>query len=186
MTEPPLSAVPAEARAFQGRNAGLVTRSIAAIVDAAVVGVVLVAMYLGLNGLLFLIDPRAFTFRATNLLFSLAMAWGVTVVYLTVCWAVTGRSYGCHVMGLSVVDRRGRRPRLWTALVRAAICAFVPIGLLWCGWSRSNRSLQDLLLGTRVVYDWIPHPPAVAVPAPRSSSEDEAAAVPRDHAGGTF
>lgn len=186
MSQPPLSAVPLEARAFQGRNAGLVTRSIAAVVDSAVVGLVLVSAYLGLNGLLFMIDPRGFSFRAADLLFSLALAWGVSVLYLTACWALTGRTYGCHVMGLSVVDRRGRRPRLWTALVRAGFCAFVPIGLLWCGWSRTNRSLQDLFLGTRVVYDWIPHPTAVEVPAPRSSPEDEAAAVRRDHAGGTL
>jgi uncharacterized RDD family membrane protein YckC len=149
-----------------------------------------VAAYLGLNGLLFVIDPRGFSFRAADLLFSLALAWGVCVLYLTVCWSLTGRSYGCHVMGLSVVDRRGRRPRLWAALVRAVLCASVPVGLLWCGWSRTNRSLQDVVLGTRVVYDWIPHDSAVTVavdvPAPRSSPEDEAAAIRRDHAGGSL
>ncbi len=183
MTEPRVSAVPVEARAFQGRNAGLVTRSIAAIVDAAVVGSVLLAMYLGLNALLFLVDPRGFSFRAGDLLFSLVLAWVVAVAYLTGCWAVTGRSYGCHVMGVSVVARRGRRPRLATAFLRAAFCATVPLGLLWCAVSRTNRSLQDILLGTRVVYDWIPRPTVVpalrppAVPAPRSSPEDEAAAT---------
>ncbi|WP_200958038.1 RDD family protein [Nocardioides sp. Soil805] len=171
MTRPELSSVPVEARAFQGHAAGLVTRSIAAALDAVVVGLLMLAGYLGLNGLLFLVDPRGFTVRDPHLLLSLAVAWGVAVVYLTACWALTGRSYGCHVMGLSVLDHRGRRPHLVTALVRAAFCAFVPIGLLWCGVSRTNRSLQDLVLRTRVVYDWIPHDPEVH---PRSSQEDDA------------
>lgn len=185
MTQPHVSSVPLEARPFQGRTAGLVSRSLAAVVDLAVVATVMLATYLGLNGLLFLIDPRGFSFRATHLLLSVAVALGIAIVYLTGCWALIGRSYGCHVMGLSVVDRRGRRPRLWTALLRAVLCVVAPVGLLWCGWSRTNRSFQDVLLGTRVVYDWIPHP-VPEVPRPRSSSEDEVAPARQDDAGGSL
>ena len=57
-------------------------------------------------------------------------------------------------MGLRVLGRRGRRPHLVTALVRALACTLFPVGLLWVAVSRDNRSLQDLLLRTSVVYDW--------------------------------
>jgi hypothetical protein len=43
-----------------------------------------------------------------------------------------------------------------TALLRAAFCVFFPIGLLWCAGSRANRSVQDVVLRSSVVYDWSP------------------------------
>ena len=63
-------------------------------------------------------------------------------------------------MGLRVVDRQGRSPRLTRSLLRAVFCVLFPLGLLWCGVVRSRKSVQDLVLGTSVVYDWMPehHP----------------------------
>ena len=34
------------------------------------------------------------------------------------------------------------------------LCVVFPIGLLWCVVSEENRSVQDLLLRTSVIYDW--------------------------------
>jgi uncharacterized RDD family membrane protein YckC len=76
------------------------------------------------------------------------------VLYLAGSWHSGGRTYGCHVMGLRVVDHQGRRPNLATALVRAALYGIFPLGLLWVGISGENRSLQDLILRTSVIYDW--------------------------------
>jgi uncharacterized RDD family membrane protein YckC len=59
-------------------------------------------------------------------------------------------------MGLRVVDRRGRKPAVLVALLRAGFCVLVPVGLLWCAVSRSRSSLQDIVLRTSVVYDWRP------------------------------
>jgi hypothetical protein len=59
-------------------------------------------------------------------------------------------------MGLRVVDRRGRHPGLLVAAARAVLYVVFPIGLLWCAVSRSRRSLQDLLLLSTVIYDWLP------------------------------
>ncbi len=78
------------------------------------------------------------------------------VLYATIAWSTVGRTYGCHVMGLRVVSRRGRRVHLLVALARAVLCALFPIGLLWCAVSRTQRSVQDLLLRTTVIYDWNP------------------------------
>ena len=158
MTDGGISPVPREARPYQGETAGLVTRFIANTVDALCVGAALVAAYLGFNGFRFLVHPRGFEFTDSSLILSMAAAAVVLVVYLTAAWATTGRTYGDHLMGLRVIDRRGQRIRPLTALVRAVTYTVFPIGLLWCAASRSRRSLQDALLRTSVIYDWRPRP----------------------------
>src|SRR6478752_948929 len=98
MPEHELSAIPREARALQGRRAGVVTRALAAGVDAALVAVTLLALYLGYAGLLFLLDPRTFSFPDTQLFRSMLMAAGLMFLYLTAAWAVSGRTYGNLLM----------------------------------------------------------------------------------------
>jgi uncharacterized RDD family membrane protein YckC len=156
MSEGGVSPLPREARPYQGQRAGLVTRLVAAVIDAVVVALVLLAGYAAWAGLLFLLDPRGFSFPDTSLFRSLAAGFVVVVVYLTGAWWTSGRSYGCLVMGLRVVSWRGERLRFAGALVRAFLCALVPIGLLWVAVSRENRSAQDVFLRTSVVYDWQP------------------------------
>jgi uncharacterized RDD family membrane protein YckC len=82
--------------------------------------------------------------------------------YLAVSWMGSGRTYGNHVMGLRVVNNKGRRLHPFGAFVRAALCTIFPIGLLWVLVSGQNRSLQDLVLRTSVIYDWDVRP----LPAP--------------------
>jgi len=188
MTEPQISFVPLEARPFQGQTAGIVTRSIAAAIDATLVGACVVGTYVGFNVFLFLINPRDFSWEGSPVLLSFAVAFSYAVLYLTACWSITGRSYGCHVMGLRVVGRRGGRMHFLAAFVRAVFCTFVPIGLLWSGASRTNKSLQDIFLGTRVVYDWTSRrrtvrPLPVSLSAGPSSRRDEAGAGGPDEAG---
>jgi uncharacterized RDD family membrane protein YckC len=77
-------------------------------------------------------------------------------VYLTLSWVTTGRTYGDHLLGLRVVNARNQRLRLAGAALRAAFCMFFPIGLLYAAVSRTNRSLQDIVLRTSVIYDWGP------------------------------
>jgi uncharacterized RDD family membrane protein YckC len=156
MKEGGISPVPREARPYQGRTAGVVTRVAAGAIDAGVVAAVLLLSYCGLAVFVFLLDPRHFTFPNASLLRSLTTAFIVLVVYLTAAWWLSGRTYGDLVLGLRVLNHNGERLRLPGALLRAVFCAFVPIGLLWCAVSREKRSLQDVFLRTRVVYDWEP------------------------------
>lgn len=65
----------------------------------------------------------------------------------------TGRTYGGAVLGVRVLSAR-RRLLGRTRSLRAVACVLVPIGLLWVAISASRRSLQDLLFGSWVVYDW--------------------------------
>jgi len=151
-----ISPVPREGRPFQGQQAGLVTRLVANTVDALTVSVVLLALHVGINALMFLVSPRNFEFATASVLLSVTIALLAMLVYMTIAWSITGRTYGDHVMGLRVVGRHGDRVWPPTALVRAALCVGFPIGLLWCGVSTSRRSVQDVLLRTSVIYDWRP------------------------------
>ncbi|HEY7717206.1 MAG TPA: RDD family protein [Pedococcus sp.] len=150
------SPLPAEARPYQRHRAGVVSRAVAGAIDALLVGLVLLLGYAGFASLLFLLDPRTFSFPEPGLFFSLTAAMTVLVVYLTGSWWITGRTYGSHVMGLRVVSYNGSNLRLAGALLRALFCAFFPIGLLWAAVNRENRSLQDIVLRTSVLYDWQP------------------------------
>lgn len=156
MSEVGETPVPREARPYQGRRAGLVTRLVAAALDGAVVAAVLAAAYAGWAGLLLLLDPRNFSFPEVGVVFSLFSAFVVSVAYLTVAWSMSGRSYGDLVMGLRVVGPGGRHPHLVGAFLRAVLCVVLPVGLLWIAVSREKRSLQDVVLRTAVVYDWQP------------------------------
>ena len=156
MTGHEISPIPKEARPYQGERAGLVTRGIACVIDGLVVGAVLVGGYLGWAGLVFMVDPRSFEFPDTSFALSLFAGLMVSIVYLAGAWWLVGRSYGAHVMGIRVVGGKGQRLGLLRALARSAFCVFFPIGLFWCVISPRRRSVQDVVLWTAVVYDWMP------------------------------
>ena len=148
--------VPLQARPYQGQRAGVVTRVIASVVDGIVVAAVQLIGYLTWAAIRFMVDPLGFSFPQVSWVVSLTAVLVVLVLYLTVSWAVSGRTYGDLLMGLRVLGPWGGKLRLPGALLRAVACVLFPIGLLWCAVSPSNRSLQDVVLRTSVVYDWRP------------------------------
>ena len=154
MTGHGASALPREAEAFQGQRAGLISRSLAAVVDAAVVGGALTACYLGVAALVFVWNPRGFSWPTSLGLLSIAAACTLSVVYLTIGWWIAGRTYGCTVMGLRVQSRRGGNIRFVASFLRALLCTFFPIGLAWCAVNSRNRAVHDLVTGSEVIYDW--------------------------------
>ena len=145
--------VPGEARPHQGRPAGVITRMTAAVLDAVVL-LAIVACGSGMvAGLAFMVDPLAFGFPRPSRWLTVGAALAAAVGYLAAAWAISGRTCGALLMGLRVVGPRGPlRPA--GALVRAVLCAVFPAGLLWCAVNTRNRSLQDIVLRTSVVYDW--------------------------------
>lgn len=130
------------------------SRFIAASVDLGVVLLVLLAIYLGIAAVRFLISPRRFSFPEVHPGVTSAIGWGILVLYLAVGWATTGRTIGAQMMGLRVVSRSGQRMRFVGAFLRSLVSALFPIGLFWCAISRANRSVADILLRTSVIYDW--------------------------------
>ena len=154
MNGPGAPTVPHGGAAFQGQAAGLVSRSLAAVLDGLVVATLLLFAYVGVSVFLFALHPRSFSFPAPAGLFTIAAFGVVATLYLTVGWWISGRTYGCAVMGLRVVGRDDRDVRFGSALLRAAVCVLFPIGLGWCALDRRDRALHDLLARTRVIYDW--------------------------------
>ncbi len=160
MNDHELALVPVEARAYQGTPAGIVTRVAANSVDALVVVLAVAGTYAGFVALTFVLDPRGFELPDLSLLVFVVGYLALLVVYLTGAWWVSGRTFGDHLMGIRVVTGTRSRLRLLQAAARAVVCAFVPIGLVWCAVDRERRALHDLLLRTSVVYDWLPRPSA--------------------------
>lgn len=145
---------------MQGRRAGVASRFLADGIDLIVVLASVAGVYLAFAGLRFLVRPRAFTWPEPSALNLGTLGWVILIAYLTIGWAVTGRTLGKTVLGLRVVEGDGSPPRLWRAFVRALLCAAFPIGLLWSAVSHRSASVQDLLVHTTVVYDWEPRLPA--------------------------
>lgn len=134
------------------RTAGIVSRGVAAVIDLCVVTVLLAFLYVGLLLVRLALHPGSFRFPALDLVFSTAVAFGTAIMYLTGCWAVSGCTAGAVVMGLQVLSRRGTRVRPVVALLRAVAYVVFPVGLAWVAVDRQRRSLQDIVLGSRVVY----------------------------------
>jgi uncharacterized RDD family membrane protein YckC len=149
----------AQAMALQGHRAGFISRLVADALDLGVVWA------LGLSVLLFgavvryLLAGRPFELPVLPSWQLPAGGAVIAVAYLTSGWSSTGRTAGKQVAGLRVTDRSGRRLPLGRALLRAVLYLLFPAGLLWVLVSRHNASVQDLVVGSVVIYDWQYHPP---------------------------
>jgi len=158
------------AKALQGHRAGFVSRIVADAVDLGVIWA------LGLSALLFagvvryLLTGPPFRLPVLPRWLGAAAATIIAVGYLAAGWAATGRTTGKQVAGLRVLDDAGRRLPLRRALLRAALCVAFPAGLLWVLVSRRNCSVQDLLVGTSVIYDWSYHPTDESPPSGEARS----------------
>jgi uncharacterized RDD family membrane protein YckC len=148
--------VPAQARDFQGQRAGIVTRVAASVVDLLVVILAICLVYGGIALATFIVRPSSFHWPKN-------ISWSVPVVYfvlltayLAFSWAGTGRTYGAALLGVRVVNYKGATMRLPGAILRAVLCVVFPIGLLWVAISSANRSIQDVIFRTSVIYDWSP------------------------------
>jgi uncharacterized RDD family membrane protein YckC len=152
------AAPPAEAATDQqvratGEPAGFVTRAAANVVDAVLVSLALALGYAGVAGCRFLLAPRSFRLVAPQFEWVVVAVGLGLVLYWTATWAGPGRTHGDELMGLRVVGPRGARLHLLHAAARAVLCVLFLPGLFWVLVSRHDRSVQDIVLRTTVVYD---------------------------------
>ena|SRR5215211_6299404 len=140
------------------RPAGIVTRCLAAGVDLLVVLVMMGGLYAAAVFIRLLFSPQQFAFPDVGALLSVSLFMGISTGYLTVCWAVSGRTLGAVTMGLRVVSRNGELIGWARAAARAALYVMFGFGLFWVVVDPQRRSLQDIVLRTAVVYDWQPDP----------------------------
>jgi uncharacterized RDD family membrane protein YckC len=133
--------------------AGVVTRALAAAVDAAVVGCAVVLIYFAVAVARFAWSPLTFRWPAPSAPVSGAAFVAMATVYLTIAWARTGRTRGGTLLGVRVVSAQMGPLGWWRAAVRAVVYVVFPLGLLWSAVSPTRRSVQDMLVRSLVVYD---------------------------------
>jgi uncharacterized RDD family membrane protein YckC len=161
-----------EARALQGHRAGFASRVVADAIDLGVAWLLGLAALLAAGVVRYLLTGPPLRLPVLPNWLDAGAGGAVAVAYLSLSWAATGRSVGKQIAGLRVVDRAGRRLSLWRSFCRAVLYVLFPAGLLWVLASRRNASVQDLVVGTAVVYDWAYHgadeaPPTGAGRSPR-------------------
>ncbi|MEV5599686.1 RDD family protein [Streptomyces sp. NPDC052496] len=139
---------------LQGRTAGLVSRTLAALTDALAVLGIAVLTGLAVGAVRFLVFGPPFTAPRPSDQLTGAFGFCLAVGYLAAGWSVTGRTVGGRLMGVRVVQRSGRRLRPGRALFRAVLCVLLPLGLFWAPLSRRDASVADLVVRSAVVYDW--------------------------------
>jgi uncharacterized RDD family membrane protein YckC len=147
----------AEARALQGHRAGFASRVVADAIDLGVAWLLGLAALLAAGVVRYLLTGPPLRLPVLPNWLGAGAGCAIAVAYLALSWAATGRSVGKQVAGLRVVDRAGRRLSLWRSFCRAVLYVLFPAGLLWVLASRRNASVQDLIVGTAVVYDWAYH-----------------------------
>jgi hypothetical protein len=152
-------------------HAGVVTRGLAAMVDAVAIAGLAVLLDLTAAGIRFVWSPADFRWPQLHLLNSVVALLLIAVVYLTVAWAMTGRTYGGKLVGVRVLSR-GHRLLGWTrSALRALACVLWPVGLLWSCISPTRRSLQDIVFRSVVVYDVHPYVGVGHAEAPDSARD---------------
>jgi uncharacterized RDD family membrane protein YckC len=152
----PATLLPAPAAARQGARAGVVSRTAAMILDIGALALATAAVYGAWVLIRLLAHPIRFRWDMLRPHVLIPFALVVAVVLLTATWSLWGRTPGDRVMGLRVIRTSDSTLHVGRAFVRAVLCVAFPVGLFWCAFSRRNASLQDLLVGSSVIYDWAP------------------------------
>jgi uncharacterized RDD family membrane protein YckC len=159
------SSVPKDARPYQGHRAGFVSRALAALIDVGAI----VALVFAINLVIALVRVIIERVQGATLpQFGWSVVGGIILIWLgwTYAWSTTGRSLGMHIMGLKIIGYSGHRVRLPVAALRSVFCVFFPLGLIWVIFSPANRSLQDVVLRTSVVHDWVVGLPSIRTGPP--------------------
>ncbi|MFM7271548.1 MAG: RDD family protein [Actinomycetes bacterium] len=143
------------AAALQGQQAGIVSRALADLIDFGVAQAVFFGSILGVGLIRYVLgaDRRLTTWQPSTL-GVVAVQYVLLVLVFAIGWGAGGRTLGKAILGLRV-RRADGRPLGWgRALLRAGLCAAAPWILGFVALSRKNRGIHDVLLGTRVTYDW--------------------------------
>jgi uncharacterized RDD family membrane protein YckC len=97
---------------------------------------------------LFAADFGTLLLRAGPLLVLIGLYFMFTISWL-------GHTYGQRLLSMRIIDRRGHRPSVLTAGVRAIaqLVGLIPaaLGTLWIAFDSERRAVHDLVAGTYVV-----------------------------------
>ena len=149
--------VPHMAQDFQGLRAGIVSRLAANVIDVIVIVIITFTGYMCVASAKFMLDPRNFSFPPLRMAWFVIVCGALLFLYFLISWTSSGRTLGDRLMGLRVVNHHGLILHWTGAGLRAAFCVALQVGLFWSIISRQNRSIQDLVMRTSVIYDWAPN-----------------------------
>jgi uncharacterized RDD family membrane protein YckC len=152
-----------------GAYAGLMTRTIAYVLDAAAIN--LVALLVGAATALALSIFHLSNALEATVAATLAVVYLLSAIgYFVAFWSTTGQTPGSRIMRIRVVDAHGAprlKPRRAVVRVAGLVLATIPLfaGFLIMLWDRRRRCLQDRLARTVVVHA----PPQVRIVRRRST-----------------
>jgi uncharacterized RDD family membrane protein YckC len=131
--------------------AGPVSRTIAYVLDTLVVAVLFTggAVVVGMTASV--IGAQAHDLARAAASAYLVVLPAMFAVYSAVFWALAGRTPGMALLGLRVVGTRHGSLSWPSALVRAVVLAYFPIGALWAVVDRRGQAVHDKLARTAVV-----------------------------------
>lgn len=136
--------------------AGIATRAVALVVDAAAVTV---AFWLATGVVALVLSLfSAIDLQSTGPVLGVLGSWGFFVAaYFVLCWTASGQTLGMHLMRIRVVTGAGKSPPFSRACLRmvAFTLGAIPLfaGHLMVLVQSRRRALHDLIGGTFVVYE---------------------------------
>ena len=143
--------------ALQGHYAGMVSRFVAYLVDAFLIGTIFAVSTALMAGALSVVTGHTWDPTDHRLLIAIALTvW--SFCYFTLSLAAGGRTPGMGLLGLLVVRSAGSDLDLGHAALRTLVfpLSFLlfGIGFLLGVVRRDRRCLHDMIADTAVVYGW--------------------------------
>ncbi len=131
--------------------AGVVSRTVAFGVDAVVITAVTIGVVAGIQLIVSVvsIDLHGLVEVTSPLLVAVLPA--LLAFYDFVFWGLAGRTPGMALLGVRVTTTTGRPVPWRSALIRAVVLGYFPIGSLWCLVDRRHQAVHDKLARTVVV-----------------------------------
>jgi uncharacterized RDD family membrane protein YckC len=135
--------------------AGLVTRSVAFVVDLLIVNAIALAVTAGIGVLVSGLDPGKGSVELPGLLVT-AAGWLIfAAIYLVGFWVLVGHTPGMRLMGIRVTNTAWGEVTFWRGLRRLVGLALaflsLGIGFLLILVDDRRRGLQDRIGGTLVI-----------------------------------
>jgi uncharacterized RDD family membrane protein YckC len=131
--------------------AGPVSRTIAYVLDTLTVAVLFTGGAVVAGMIASVIGAEAHELANAAASAYLLVLPAMFAVYSALFWALAGRTPGLAVLGLRVVGTRRDTVSWPSALIRAVLVAYFPIGAVWALVDRRRQGVHDKLARTTVV-----------------------------------
>jgi uncharacterized RDD family membrane protein YckC len=139
------------AAAGRAGYAGSVSRSIAYVLDALILSSLSIGAVTVVTLVAAVAGAQARDLAHAVVSVSVVLLPSLLALYMAAFWTLAGRTPAMALLGLRVVRSDGRPVGWFSALVRAVVLAYFPIGALWLLVDRRHQGIHDKLARTAVV-----------------------------------